>query len=300
MTYMKDEKTDHPGENSPVLQVMICTYGREGIKRVAAASHPRVKGVEYIVCCQNNPDEDDCPRPKALDRDDFRIFHSHTIGLAINRNIAISQASSPILLISDDDVDYTEEGLCAVIDAFRSNKDIDVITFKHTSKSHVKQYPSTPIDLTSPEKGYYVTSFEIAFRRESVQGKVWFNENFGIGATFPSGEEDIFMRDCLDLGLKGLFLPITIARHDGTTTSDRNLMLKSRPQTKGAVFLRLHPHDWPLRMIVHTMREIPLWRKGLVPSPLSYCRNWLKGARMARKQKVFPTPDYSSKYPCHD
>ena len=145
-----------------------------------------------------------------------------------------------------------------------------------------------------------MTSFEIAFRRESVQGRLWFNEKFGIGAIFPSGEEDVFLRDCLDTGLKGLFLPITIARHDSTTTSERNLMLASRPQTKGAVFLRLHNRDWPLRMIAHALREIPLWRKGQVPSPLSYCLNWLKGVRMARKMKIFPTPGYSLFYPYHE
>ncbi|MDE6741808.1 MAG: glycosyltransferase [Muribaculaceae bacterium] len=281
----------------PQLQVMICTYGRDGIERVARSSHPEVDGVEYLVSWQTEGQQ---PYPKNLDRKDFKIITTDTKGLSVNRNIALAMASAPVLLISDDDVDYTEEGLREVLDTFKNLNNVDIATFRYVSSSHSKSYPSTQCDLASPAKGYFPTSFEIAFRRTSVQGTVWFNENFGIGATFPSGEEDIFLRDCLDIGLKGLFLPITIARHDGTTTSDRNLMLPSRPLTKGAVFRRLHPRDWPLRMIIHALREIPLWRKGVVPSPLSYCRNWLKGASMARKQKVFPTPDYSSKYRCHD
>lgn len=280
-----------------LLQVMICTFGPDGIRRIANASHPRMEQVEYIVSWQT---EGDCPIPDELDRPDFRILSTPTKGLSVNRNIALSHATAPLLLISDDDIDYTEDGLLAVIDAFRRHPDMDIVTFKYVSSSHSKFYPSAGCPLDSPEKGYFVTSFEIAFRREAIQGHIWFNENFGIGACFPSGEEDIFLRDCLDAGLHGLFQPVTIARHDGKTTSERNLMLPSRPQTKGAVFLRLHPRQWPLRMLVHALREIPLWLKGQAPSPLSYCRHWLRGVRMARRMNVFTSPEHSSKRPCHD
>ena len=279
------------------LQVLICTYGADGIERVASAIHPEVEGVEYLISWQTNEDHE---IPKVLERHDFHIMRSTTKGLSVNRNIALAKATAPLLLISDDDVDYTEEGLRAVVDAFHSHTSMDIVTFRYTSSSHTKYYPSSTCDLRTPAKGYFVTSFEIAFRRESVQGKIWFNENFGIGACFPSGEEEIFIHDCLASGLNGVFEPVTIARHDGTTTCDRNLMLASRPQTKGAVFLRMHPRDWPLRLAIHMLREIPMWRKGLVPSPLSYCRNWLLGVKKARHKKVFPTPDYSPYYPCHD
>lgn len=296
-TIMRELTSEKKDTQTAALQVLICTYGQEGIRRIAAANHPEAEGVQYLVCWQI---DGDASIPKQLDRKDFTIFTSRTKGLSVNRNTALSLATAPLLLISDDDVEYTEEGLSEIIRAFDVYKEMDILTFRYASSSHTKYYPSVPCDLANPEKGYFITSFEIALRRKAVKGKIWFNENFGIGASFPSGEEDIFIRECLDAGIKGLYLPITIARHDGTTTSERNLMLPSRPQTKGAVFLRLHPRDWFLRMIAHALREIPLWAKGLVPSPLSYCRNWLKGAMEARKRKVFPTPDYSQQYPCHD
>ena len=265
-------------ETPPRLQVMICTYGREGLERVAAGAHPPVEGVEYLVSCQEYPGSGAYPIPKALLRDDFRIITTDTKGLSVNRNIALANATASLLLISDDDVDYTAEGLHAVIDAFSRHPDTDIMTFRYVSASHVKSYPTHTCSLSDQVKKCFMTSFEIAFRRKSVQGRIWFNENFGIGATFPFGEEDIFLRDCLDAGLKGIFEPVTIARHDGHTTSGRNLMLPTRPMTKGADFIRLHPYDWPLRMITHTIREFPLWMKGIVPSPLSFCLNWLKGA----------------------
>ena len=275
------------------LQVMICTYGEDGIYRVTNGLHPKTKGVEYLISWQASEGVD---VPDSLQREDFRIYRTDTRGLSKNRNHALSKATAPFLLISDDDVDYTPEGLNAVIDSFEQNPDMDILTFKYASVSATKKHPDHTFSLKNPVKGYFVTSFEIALRSKNIKGKVWFNEEFGIGAHFPSGEEDVFIKDCLEMGLTGQYLPITITRHDGTTTSERNLKLPSRPQTKGAVFLHLHPKDWFLRMIIHAIREIPQWRNDKVPSPMSYCLNWMKGARMAKKMKVFPTPDYSKVY----
>lgn len=284
----------------PVLQVLICTYGQEGLKRVAASSHPKVDGVEYLVSVQQDPAEDDPLPPKALDRDDFTLIPHPTKGLSVNRNAALSRATAPLILFSDDDIDYTEEGLLSVISAFKEYPQADILTFRFDSAVAYKTYPDAPVSLANSPKGYFISSIEIAVRRKSVQGKIWFNENFGIGAMFPFGEEDVFIRDSLDAGLKGMFVPSTICRHEGITTAGRNLTLPSRPQTKGALWLRLHPSDWPLRMMTHALREIPLWLKGRAPSPMAYCINWLKGARTAKKKGVFPTPDYSPYYPCHE
>lgn len=278
-----------------LLQVLICTYGEEGIKRVAEGKHPEMRGVEYLVSWQTSGDT---RLPSDLEREDFRIYRTPTKGLSVNRNHALSKATAPLLLISDDDVDYTREMLQDVINAFRDNPDCDLLTFRYESRKGNKLYPTESFSLDRPLKGYYLSSIELAFRRVAVQRKIWFNENFGIGALFPAGEEDIFLFDCLATGLRGKYIPVTIVRHDPDTTSARIRMLPQYAEAKGAVFLHTHPHDWRLRMIIHAVREISLWRKGKALSPVSYMRNWLKGTATARKESVFPTPDYSNKYPC--
>ena len=280
-----------------LLEVLICTFGEDGIKHIAACKHPRVNGVRYLVSWQTDKD---LAVPGELVREDFIIFKSKTKGLAVNRNIALSHATAPFLLISDDDTDYTEDNLNAVLKGFRDYPDADILTFRFESKSVNKIYPDYVCPLDSPPKGYFISSIEIAFRKDSVKGKVWFNEYFGVGALFRSGEEDIFIRDCLDLGMKGFFLPETIVRHDASTTSTRDMHSTLRPMTKGAVFLRLHPRDWTLRMIAHALREIPLWIKGEVPSPVSFCRNWIKGVLTAREKHVFPTASQTLNYRNHE
>lgn len=288
---------DFERKSSANLQVLICAYGKDGIERVASGQHPPIDGVEYIISWQIDVD---CQLPESLKRDDFLIFTSSTKGLSINRNIALSKATAPILLISDDDADYSAEQLKTVIDAFSQHPKTDLIAFRYASSSSCKKYPDHIFSLSNPPKGYFTSSIELAFRKDSVKGNIWFNENFGIGAFFPSGEEDVFIKDCLDKGLKGIYIPQDIVRHDMPTTSERNLFKPSRPQTKGAIFIRLHPYSWPLRMLAHAKREIPMWRKGKVPSPISYCLNWLKGVVNAKRLKVFPTIDYSTKYSCDE
>lgn len=276
-------------EEKVKLQVMVCAYGREGLMRFASGSHPRMEGVEYLVSWQRGG-ATEIPSG-LLEREDVKVCPSDTRGLSVNRNLALSQATAPLLLVSDDDVDYTREQLATVISAFASHPDADLIAFRYESKTHAKAYPLELSSLARLPKGHYISSIELAFRRESVKEKVDFNENFGIGSVFPSGEEDIFVKDCIDAGLNCLYLPATIARHDGSTSSGRNLRLASRPMTKGAVFLRLHPKSWLLRMLVHAAREFKPWMRGEVPNPLSYCLNWLRGVRLARKMKLFRSHD---------
>lgn len=284
-------------EEGIMLQVLVSAYGGDGINRLAAGMHPHVEGVRYLVSWQAS---EGVEVPAALEREDFRIYRTDTVGLSKNRNNSLALATAPLLLISDDDVDYTREGLETVIRSFADNPLADIILFEYESESGAKKYPSQSFPLENPPKGYFVSSIEIAFRRSSVWGKCWFNESFGVGARFPSGEEEVFIRDCMDAGLKGIFLPAVIARHDSPTTSGRNLMSSSRPYAKGAVFTRLHHSDWPLRMLVHSLREIPLWLRHQVPSPWSYCVDWMRGAIHAEKGDIFPTPDYFSKYPTHE
>lgn len=256
------------------LQVLICTFGKEGIMRVAKGKHPEILGVEYIVSWQL-PDGDE-PIPESLSsRPDFKIFKTDTRGLSKNRNNALGLATAPYCLISDDDLNYTEEGLLHAINTFENNPKVDIATFKYTG-SDSKYYPNHSFDLKKPPKGYFISSVEIAFRTAKViDAKVKFNENFGIGAKYPAGEEDIWIFDLLKKGLNGSFFPITIADHKHQTTGIRLEGNLDIIRTKGAVFAHTHPITWPLRMLAHMMRNFNSQSRI---SSFQYFTSWCKGA----------------------
>ena len=281
-------------KGAPILQVLIVAYGREGIDSVASLAHPEVEGVEYLVSWQTAdcleltvaaPEEIQAAIPAALrEREDFRIFPSDTSGVSLNRNLVLDRASAPLAICSDDDVAYLPEDLHNIIETFNRHPEADFIAFEYRSDTP-KRYPSESFDLARPPKGYYIGGPEMAFRLERIRRHgIRFNEWFGIGCEFPAGEEDLFLADCLDAGLKCIFLPVAVCRHDGDSTGEREHLSPTFIRTKGAILGRLHPATWPLRMILHALRS---------PTPhslkasLAYCRYWLRGVADSRRLKVF-------------
>lgn len=258
-----------------LLQVLISTFGQKGIERIAALPHPEVEGVEYIVSWQYGEDSLQAPE-LLLKRKDFKIIPTSTRGLSVNRNLSLDAATAPIVLLSDDDVAYTREDLAAVIASFDANPDVDYINFKYRSESNPIPQFTKRADLSHPPKWWYTGgTFTIAFRLDVInKHNIRFNTLFGIGAPFPSGEEDILLHDVIKAGLTPIYLPVEIVTHEGTTTSMREHLSDTFISTKGAVFSILFPITWPGRMLTHALRFSKDFNERK-----RYIHSWLKGRR---------------------
>lgn len=283
------------------LQLQVCTLGLQGLERLARTQRPQVDGVEYLVSCQL-PIEKSAQaiatnqaevlqmaseELKAfLQRKDVKLHIIHSRGVSKNRNNALSLATAPLSLLSDDDVDYTAEGLQAIIQAFEQAPQADVISFQfwQGEQQNQKFYPDKAFHHQHPPKGFYISVIEIAFRTKKVQAHCLFNENFGIGAEhFPSGEEDILLKDMLKAGLNCVYEPICICSHPSLSTGTRRFADPVFLQCKGAIFSYIHPNTWLLRLVKGAITE---GRKKRV-SPWIFLSNTLKGVCLAKRLKVF-------------
>lgn len=261
--------------NDTRLEVLISTLGEEGLRRVANHRHPAMIGVRYTVCVQTgsykNPEI-----PESLRRDDFTIGFIEGMGLSHNRNHLLSIAKTPYILISDDDVDYSEGQLDGLISVVDSHPGISLFAFQYLSGSSSKRYPPAEFDLAKPPKGYYPSSIEITCRLEDIKSfGIGFDTRFGIGAEFPAGEEELFVHAVLKAGLKGRYFPIPICRHDTPSTGDRQPS-QAMIRSKAAVIRRIHPHTWPVRMFMHAVRNSKQ-RSNI--SFVEYIRFWMSGVR---------------------
>lgn len=200
------------------LEVLICTYGNEGLNRVAKMNLPTIEGVKYLVSWQTN--EFNLILPNELHREDLVIYTTRTKGLSINRNHALKKASGDICLIADDDLAYTTKQLQAIIETFEKNPSVDIALFRYSGGNN-KYYPDYEFDIQKEPKGYYISSIEIAFRRNSLPHTLQFDTRFGIGTAMPAGEEFIFIHQAIKLGLKCRFFPITITHHEDLSTGSR-------------------------------------------------------------------------------
>ena len=240
------------------LEVLISTFGSEGLRRVVSMGLPVLPGVGYLVSCQC-PGRESLPIPVELMRPDIRIVFSATQGLSVNRNNAIRHASAPFCLIADDDLRYSPAGLSKIISFFRDHPDVDIATFAYTDSrgKFEKSYAGNKFPLDTPSKGYFVSSIEIAFRRERVVATgVTFNERFGLGCqVYGSGEEELWVKDLLDAGLEGYFVPVVIARHIGpSSTGLRRSASPAVLRAQGAVIKRLYPYTAFMRILLKARR----------------------------------------------
>lgn len=272
-----------PQQDGATLQVLICAYGPDGMRRVLSGGRPPVPGVEYLVSWQQ-PDSDE-PIPDAvLSRDDFRVEIIRSRGVAKNRNNLLRMATAPLLLFSDDDVVNSPAQLLSVIEQARLHPDDALLCFKIDYVAFPKYYHDFEFLLSRPAKGFYMINPELMMRRSMVQGRVWFNEHFGIGAEYPIGEEDVFMEDCRRRGIDGHFVPVEIGRHDDPTSAEKIGQTSAAIRTKGAIFTYTHPFSWPARMCIHALRQM---RRYGLKNALSYTRHWFAGAMSVRGKNLF-------------
>lgn len=240
------------------IEVLICTCGDDGLRRVGRMELPCMADVRYLVSWQCGDSEAPRKIPESLSgRDDLRILPHDGIGLCENRNFAFDNATGDILLVADDDLSYSHDNLAMLSGVFEDNPDMDVALFSCEGMAH-KKYPSVEFDFKRRPRGYYVTSFEMALRRESIAGAgVRFDEYFGINApVLIAGEEEIFLRDCMRAGLCCRYFPRVVATHRGdATTSLRERHNPRFVMTVGAVIAGCHPLSFPFRFIIEAQRR---------------------------------------------
>ena len=248
------------------------------------------KDVSYIISYQY---EEETPPviPEALKcRNDVSVSTLKNLGLARNRNHSILCAKGDIALIADDDVKYNDEYFDTIINTFENNPQTDIGLFK------IK----TPLGF--PEYKYYrdleyeyenvipsASSIEIAFRTEKIKNKIFFDERFGLGSKFLNcGEEEIFLYDSLQAGLKIRYFPFFIVEHSYQSTGKNAYANVRFLRSKGAVISYVHKRSALLR-IFKFCAVSSLKRKGRF---IFLMKNVIRGylyERNSRKQvSAFP------------
>jgi len=126
-------------------------------------------------------------------------------GVGLNRNTALMESDADILLFSDDDMTYYDGTLKGVLDAFEQMPYADVIIFSVdlTKKGEIYERRYLPIKRRRLYNSLKFGTYAIAIRRKCVlKNNLTFNQLFGGGCIYGSGEDSLFIRDCFKAGLK--------------------------------------------------------------------------------------------------
>ena len=172
--------------------------------------------------------------------DNINLINVNEIGLSKSRNLAIENAKADICLLADDDIVYENNFGSIVLNAFNINPSADIITFK-MSDLNGNSFKDYPVVINHNKKSLsFVNSVVIAFRRNSIiSNKVFFDENFGLGSTFQTADEYVFLRNAMSLNLNIVFHNEVILSHPIDSSgkdvaSDRILF------AKGALFYKYY------------------------------------------------------------
>lgn len=207
------------------LEVLICSFNKGIVKVDDVLLAPR-PGVRYIVSYQYTDERYLEMIPASLQqRDDVALWKYKGQGLSSNRNQALSHATADIILYADDDTRLNEQAFETVQRTFIEHPETDIALFCATSYTGrpLKDYPTAERPVTAVPSDYHVSTIEVAFRREKVQGVLRFDERFGLGTKFLTcGEEDIWLHDALRHHLTLHYFPLYIVE---TSTMMKQTMI---------------------------------------------------------------------------
>lgn len=135
-------------------------------------------------------------------------------GVGKSRNIALLRSSGDIALFADDDVVYHDDYCKLIQKEFANNPKADMIVFNVGSTN-----PDRPEYMIKERKRVHFFNclrygtFRIAIRTDRIKKKrIFFSLLFGGGSKYGSGEDSLFIVDCLRAGLRMYSSPVEIGK----------------------------------------------------------------------------------------
>lgn len=214
------------------IEMLISTCKTKSIKDLSL----KEKNIENAVIVNQF-----MPKYSVSKEDNYVMYSYDEKGLSKSRNRLLEHMSADIEVITDDDIIFTNDALSVIEKSYNEN-DADIIIFNLKRGNDIlgndKEFNYNKLSIMS------VCSCQITFKRESIEkNEIKFDENFGIGSTFVSGEENIFLNDCLKHNLKIIHIPIIINSHPEEDTTGE-IWNEKVIKSKGALFYRLHKHTY--------------------------------------------------------
>jgi len=215
------------------IEILMSTMNKKNIKELNLKNKNITKNVLIINQTNNN-------NKYEYENKNIRMYNYNEVGLSKSRNRALKNAKGDKCIIADDDTKFKKNIFDIIDKSFKNNPCADIITFQVETfeGSLFKDYSSNEF-WHNKRTILKVSSIEIVFKKDRIiKNNISYDELFGLGAEYNSGEENIFLMDCLKKGLKIKYVPIPIVIHP-KESSGKNLTKKNGVLSKGALISRL-------------------------------------------------------------
>tara|TARA_Y100001001_G_scaffold123963_1_gene122350 strand:+ start:1661 stop:2437 length:777 start_codon:yes stop_codon:yes gene_type:complete len=230
----------------------------------------KTDGVSYVVVHQvfDEGDEASVGSNHFLygefnERCDVKVLTLYSKGLSKSRNFGLHSCGTKFVHIMDDDVDINVKEIKKMASWMDENH-IDVATGLHAFKTKGISCNRKGIHEHNRVSLFGVSSIDICLNLSSVlRSGIEFDEEFGLGARYPSGEEYVFLSDCYKANLKVFFFPACVGVHPDLTSGEDFYSTKIRTVAKRKMIKRVFG-NWAYFVIVaFWLKKIKVaWSKG--------------------------------------
>lgn len=141
----------------------------------------------------------------SLDGHKVTLISTKTRGVGLNRNLALTAADSEIVLFADDDMTYYDGYAEAVVRAFDEMPKADLLVFSvdYVKNGQIIKKRRNPVKRLRFWNSLKHGACVLAARRSALmRARVCFSHLFGGGCIYGSGEDSLFLLDCLRSGLR--------------------------------------------------------------------------------------------------
>ena len=224
-----------------MTEILISTFGSR-IHDLFNRLPSEYLDIRYLIVHQLGNEwsnsENDRILNKIKSRNDLIYLKSESIGLSNSRNILLENCSGEFCIFCDDDVEFNLSNINQLPYLF-NKYNVDVIAGKMSSSNSIQnKYKYSQFTTLKFRDLLRVSSIEIAFRRVAVISfNRKFDTSFGLGATYPLGEEQIFLCDLLNAGAKISFYPLAWFEHP--PLSSGTILTNLKLEAKGAMMARI-------------------------------------------------------------
>lgn len=187
-----------------------------------------------------------------------KVLNSFEKGLSKSRNLGVKNASKSIIILTDDDVIFADKFAEKVINSFNNYPEMDVIRFQVQSldKKFYKKFPDKIIQNVSQFSLLDAMSIEFAFRKKVFDDKkITYDQNFGLGAKFPSGEENTVLLDIKKAKATVGFIPEILCYH-AEQNSSAILSKEEQYFNSGAFFYRNFGSTYKFGILLKLLFEL--------------------------------------------
>ena len=174
------------------IQVLVATVNQ---RNFSLAEKMNIR-CDTVIANQSDSDE---IQTKSFPYGNIKMITTSSKGVGKNRNIALEAATEEIVLFADDDVKYNDDMPEQVYKAFQQNPDADIIIFSmdYTRNGELIEQRHLENKRRNLHNSMRFGAVSIAARADKLQKKnIIFNENFGGGCKYCTGEDSIFLSDC--------------------------------------------------------------------------------------------------------